>query len=306
MASNTKSHSKVYIYCRISSVGQDKGVSLEAQESALKSIANQLNWKIAHIQKVTSSAYKQNADGLDFYADLHNKKILIYSVDRFSRDVELGSELAKELLENNNTLYFFKEQFYLDKYEPEANKWKKFVHALTISENESKLISERVIMGKRKARELGRFNGGKTPFGFKKIKTIEEGYNKLVLDDTVEPIIKLIVACRTTHVKIETLNSLIKECGGLTEGEHKLVLDGGYSNRVEYFLSYGTIQDILNEYSIAGRKWTSSLVKTIYEKFCDKVSIEITKNKDIVNFIKPETEDIEFINKLLGEEAFFE
>jgi DNA invertase Pin-like site-specific DNA recombinase len=279
-----------YIYCRISSVGQENGVSLDAQEQKLISICKELKWHVLHTQKIISSAYKKEPKGFEYYYNLKNKKILIYSVDRFSRDVMIGLETAKELIENKNTLYFVKEHLKLDDFNIE--KWTRFKEHLSFAQQESELISERVTLGKRKAMEQGRFVGGRTPFGYKKIKMVSDGFNKLIPDVSVKPIIDFIIACRTKYTTVNELNQLLSECGANNFGKHKLILEDGNAKFIEVHLEYDIITHILNEYSIANRNWTQYIVKNIYNKFVDKNIFDV--------------ENIEELNKQFSEELYFD
>ena len=295
----------VYIYCRISSSAQDQGVSLETQESSLTTLCKQLGWKITNVQKVVSSAYKKISDGLDKYKELSNKKILIFSVDRFSRNVEQGKEFIKKLIDNKNTIYFLKEKLSINNYN--SDKWNKFIECLVLAENESRLLGERVMLGKRKAREMGRFCGGRTPYGYKKIKTVQDGYSRLVPDVSVEAIIKFIIGARTPGLKISTLNKLLSDCGANVEGEERLIFEYGSEFKIDDGLSYGTIANILNDYKISGKKWNTTVVKNIYTRFNEFIKVSIIPDIDIVQANFPNGQiDLENLNKKLTEEKFFD
>ena len=286
----------VYIYCRISSIKQTDGVSLETQESELTTISKKFNWKIQHVQKVVSSAYNTVPDGFDMYTSLHNKKILVYSVDRFSRSVENGSEMAKELIENNNTIFFWKEKLKIDSCDINNDKWKIFVKCLEQSENESKMISDRVKAGKRKAMEQGRFCGGPTPFGYKKIKLIQDGYFKLVPDETTYPIINFIIACKTINTKKNKINELLGLCGVDVKGKNALNFLDDETDIITCPFDFSEIVDVLNEYNVNGRKWNYSIVKSIYFKFDNEEYKNRNYKKDEVNIINEKLDAITFFN----------
>jgi DNA invertase Pin-like site-specific DNA recombinase len=91
-----------YIYCRVSSVRQIDGVSMEVQEDVLTKTVKTLGLNVLHIQKVISSAYTSVPKEFEMYYKLSNKKLFVYSVDRYSRNVEYGLESARKLIKNGN------------------------------------------------------------------------------------------------------------------------------------------------------------------------------------------------------------
>lgn len=277
-----------YIYCRVSSVRQIDGVSMEVQEDVLTKTVKTLGLNVLHIQKVISSAYTSIPKEFEMYYKISNKKLFVYSVDRYSRNVEYGLESARKLIKNGNTIYFYKERMMLSKND-NADKWDKFTKHLKEAESESDKISERVRAGKRKALELGRFAGGNVPYGYKKIKTVSDGFNKLVQDDTKLNIINFIIACRTPDTSENKLNKLLELCGVNVKAD-RLVIVNGDTTKIESHLEFSTIADILNDYEVDKKKWSYNTVKYIYNNFKD-----IKDNKD---------NTIEFINQKFDEIVF--
>jgi len=145
-----------YAFCRVSTSSQSNGVSLSLQEKEINRVAKELNWNISKCEKVTGSAYKK--DPFDFaYSRLKNKKLLFYSVDRFSRNVLHATAMVDTLLLNKNVLYFIKEKLKVDtRNSPESTR---LFNYIMLAENESKLISDRVSASKQYIKEQGIYNG---------------------------------------------------------------------------------------------------------------------------------------------------
>jgi DNA invertase Pin-like site-specific DNA recombinase len=129
---------EVIIYCRISTPSQ----SSEAQEFACKEYCNYNNLNIVKIIHEVGSAYKNIK--LKKLEDLINnnkdKIILIYSIDRFSRNLNKCNELLELIEKNNLILKSAREEVDLTTPLGRHN----FRNYVSQAQFESEMISERI------------------------------------------------------------------------------------------------------------------------------------------------------------------
>lgn len=133
-----KTINEVIIYCRISTPSQ----SSEAQEFACKEYCNYHNLNIVKIIHEVGSAYKN----IKLYKleDLINnnkdKILLIYSIDRFSRNLNKCNELLESIEKNNLILKSAREEVDLTTPLGRHN----FRNYVSQAQFESEMISERI------------------------------------------------------------------------------------------------------------------------------------------------------------------
>ena len=247
-----------YVFCRVSS---GRGCSLAYQEAEIKKFTNANNWNIKETIKHVGSAFADVPKPLQALVNLKRKKIVFYCVDRFSRNYLAGMELAKSILKNRNVLYFTVEK--LEVSENEGQHWEQFLSHLKYAEMESRKISQRINDSRHFLESRGYFTGSVAPFGYKKIKLLD-GHSKLVSDAASEKILQFINECKSPGTSIKRINKTLYECGGDTHS-NPIILDE-QSNKLKTDLRYENIAELLEEYKIDGRPWTTSKVSRIYKK----------------------------------------
>ncbi len=275
-----------YGFCRVS-VG--RGCSLDYQEIQIRKASEVPGTTIKEIIKYVGSAYKEVPDVLlQMSSTLSGRKIIFYCVDRFSRNYNHGTQLAKDFLKNQNELYFVVENLLVSK--TDNVEWDKFCKLLADAETESQKISRRVIDAKEYLTSQGYFMGSSAPFGYKKIK-LPNGYSKLEVDPSTDQIIQFINECRTPGVSIKRLNDTLASCNGDTKN-HPIVLDEN-TDVLETDLRFENIATLLNDYKINGMPWSATKVSRIYNLHKSNIKIrkltnntksrEQTKN----NYVRP-------------------
>jgi DNA invertase Pin-like site-specific DNA recombinase len=289
-----------YLYCRVSTSGQQYGVSLNLQESHMTKLAHRLNWNVKSIEKVVGSAYKQEPHAMQKYRQLKNKKLIFYSVDRFSRNYKLGKATMLHMINNGNVVYFSKSKLKVDGNN--AKNYNTFLKYLEHAQKESDGISERVKSAKSYARAQGMFLGGKLPYGYNKYTV--DGSVYLEKNNEQMKIVKFIVECKTCGTTCEQLNNTLSECGVDTQ-RYALILDTG--NRDQFSktvlstdLSYDTIANILNSYKLGDNVWKSPAIYSIYTKH---KNVCFT-NSDIDGSAMSDV-DVDDLTRIISEDLYF-
>lgn len=246
-----------YAFCRVSS--DQGGCSLDYQEQAIKELAINKKINIKETIKYSGSAYNSIPEPLIRLAELKNKTIIFYSVDRFSRNYNYGIMMAKRFVKNKNRLYFVVEKLLVEF--ADSHEWNNFNNYLHYAQAESEKISQRVTDAKRYLRSKGYFTEATAPFGYKKVK-LSNGRAKLLKDNDSNCIVNFIEECRTIGTKVRTLNETLHECGGDSK-ENPIILDDR-SKRISTVLKFDNIAELLNDYSIRGGPWYGAKVSKIY------------------------------------------
>jgi DNA invertase Pin-like site-specific DNA recombinase len=252
----------VYAYCRISTF-KPGSASLDAQEAEIKAVAEKLGWQIRGIDKEVLSGYSQESDRLKLYLKRRNAKILIYAVDRFSRNYETGKALAEKLLKCKHELFFVREK--LSVKEVGSPKWNIFMKYLEIAEMESKMISERTMSAKKYLKMQGYFTESKAPFGYKKRK-LTNGRSKLEVDPYADSVLKFIEDCKTEGISVRKLNDSLRNCDVDMSGDVIVLEDG--KKTLETGLRYENIAELLNDYDVNGGPYSANKVARIYKGNC--------------------------------------
>ncbi len=253
------------IYCRISSMAQKEGVSLAVQEQVCLDYCKKNGWQVIHIvREITSATDTKNQKLLlsiveSYGEDKIPRKLIVYNISRFSRNVSKGLELARKMRENNLHLVSSMEMIDVSTASGEFN----LTNLLNAAEFESKLIGKRVKDALEKLKKEGH-QLGRAPFG-SKVEKIEDK-RKFVVEEKEQGIIQFIVLCRTVGTTVDTLNeSLQKIC---SEEEYAPIKLSRKKLLVEE-LSYDNISELLNSYRIQNRAkpWTKNAVSRIYKRY---------------------------------------
>lgn len=177
----------VVIYARYSTHKQDDGMSIEGQLKECRKYANRNNHTIIHeyIDKAFSAKTDKRPQFQRMISDSSNRQfsaILVYQLDRFSRN-RYDSAIYKKELENNGVrLYSVQENI------AEGSSGiltESMIEAF--AEYFSVQLSEKVSRGMYLNAENCKYNGGSYPLGFR----IDEN-NHYQIDETTAPITKTI------------------------------------------------------------------------------------------------------------------
>jgi len=302
-----------YIYCRVSSILQLQGVSLDAQLNACSSTAAMNNLKeIVKIQEVCSARH-----GLPpLLSLLANKKkitLICYSIDRFSRNVELGMSLAKKMLENGCTLIFLREQLFLTG----TSNINKLRDGILAAQTESDAISSRIKMVRNEYKQQG-YHIGPVPYGYFSSPVEHTSFKRLEEDPYEQKVLEFIRLCSQKGPSVKDINQVLAELSPMAHSDplvfeaeetteieqevkgdeekkenrkrkshgrqgtrikkvkvkHAVVID-----RLERYMCVDDIAGFLNEYGISyrGRHWTRSIVSNIVKKIFHS---EVTEEKE--------------------------
>jgi DNA invertase Pin-like site-specific DNA recombinase len=232
-----------HIICRVSTKTQadENTVSLEAQEQALVSKAKEMGFQRILIYKHVGSAYKtlpvnlKNIKDKSIFFDI----IMVFRVDRLSRNIELFVKWADELAEKKVDIYTLTENIH---YLAKPYQFKQYV---VNAQNESKLISDRLKMSINYRRMRGDHFG---TLKFGKRKTIIQQINP----ETEEVINVSVIENNPEECEvINTINNLYNRSHRTTESSK--------------FLS---IANKLNSKNIKKRNrvWNASMVSYILKQ----------------------------------------
>lgn len=196
-------------YVRVSTSDQaENGLSLPLQREAITRYCQQNNLSCLRIyEDAGRSGATIERDGLQRClsdAKLRQfKKVIVWRLDRWSRDLYQGLWLSKELLVHGVEVVSISEPF--NGQDPLTKAMRAIVQ--TFAELERETIKSRLWSGRRKRLEQGRFAGGSIPFGYK----LDSRTGKLVIEpkaaETVRLIFKLRRQNKLTYTKLaEELN----------------------------------------------------------------------------------------------------
>ena len=253
-----KNMKNVIIYCRVSTPNQ----SLEAQEFACKEYCNNNNYNIINITHEVGSAYKNiklyKLEKLIKYNT--NKILLIYSIDRFSRNLTKCNELLELINQNNLILKSVKEE--IDLTTPLGRHT--FRNYVSQAQFESEIISERV----------------KNTINYKKMITPKYGYliknDKMIINKEEQSINKFILntynkslsSIQFTNQLFNLLNLLKKDKCDYINVEflnNDEIIDINKPIKITSCI----LSNILNEYNILYRHklWKNINICNIYNEF---------------------------------------
>jgi len=253
-----KNIQEVIIYCRVSTPTQ----SLEAQEFACKEYCNNNNYNIIKIIHEIGSAYKNIKlyKLEDLIKNNTNKILLIYSIDRFSRNLTKCNELLELIKQNNLILKSAKEEINLTT--PLGRHT--FRNYVSQAQFESEIISERI----------------KNTLNYKKINTPKYGYyiknDKMIINKEEQSINKFILntynqslsSIKFTNHLFHLLNLLKKDKSEYINVEflnNDKIIDINKPIKITSCI----LSNILNEYNILNRNkiWKDINIRNIYNEF---------------------------------------
>jgi DNA invertase Pin-like site-specific DNA recombinase len=161
-------NSKIHVYERVSSKGQNKPefgrVGLNTQNSTILDYASKNNLTIMSTVTEVGSAWSKDLPLLNKLAKVmkSGEPLVVYSVSRFSRNVEKANDIIGILHRKNCFVWSITDQ--ISSHDSE------FIVLLKSAENESKLLSTKMIEVNKRIRKQGGFIGSKSPFGYNIIR----------------------------------------------------------------------------------------------------------------------------------------
>ena len=180
---------RVGIYLRRSTDDEHQPYSIEAQDERLRSyVDSQPNWVIVlRFADDASGATTQRKDLQRALSAARNGLIdvlLVYRVDRLSRSLRDTVQLLEEL--DQAKVVFRSATEPIDTSTPMGRMLLQLLAMFAQFERDT--IIDRVIAGMERKAAKGLWMGGKRPFGYQ----VDKAANKLVIDETEAPIIRLI------------------------------------------------------------------------------------------------------------------
>lgn len=243
-----KNINEVMIYCRVSTPNQ----SIEAQEFACKEYCNYNNLNIVKIIHEVGSAYKN----IKLYKleelikNNKNKILLIYSIDRFSRNLNKCNELLELIEKNNIILKSAREE--IDLTTPLGRHT--FRNYVSQAQFESEMISERI----------------KNTMNYKKNNIINNKINeenKLIIDFIINNFQQNINSKNMT-LKLYKLLKIFKKPKDYYTPIEFLSNNKLLKKNQNINITAGVLSHILNEYEllIDNKQWDENKIYNIYNK----------------------------------------
>jgi DNA invertase Pin-like site-specific DNA recombinase len=258
------------IYSRISttnkSVKTHSTTSLEVQSDLCKEYCDKNDYEVTNIVYEVSSSYNRCPPKLNYLIIPENtgKRIIIYAIDRFSRNTDYGLQLLKEA-KNFGIII----DFVSDGFTTENDR-----HILQIkgeilrAEHESRIIGVRIKDHNKIKRKQGWDFGGKARYGFK--FTFKNGIRKLIKNNKEQLVIKFIQYASTQNFSLRKLNKLLLQ---LQPNAIKITVydtNGNAITNTDKFdkQSNRDIASLLNSYGISNRDqyWTTSQIRRIIKQ----------------------------------------
>lgn len=155
--------STAYLFCRVSTQeqAQSTNISLEAQEAELRGAASTMPFQRVRVYSISQSAYRRIPTTLRRIGEaaLKGDAILVWRVDRLSRNIEEYMEWIRDLHNREVMLYSHQESITY------AGNKIAFLQALLDSQKEAHVLGERVKLANRRKRERGDEQVGGLPYG---------------------------------------------------------------------------------------------------------------------------------------------
>jgi len=254
------------IYVRVSTTEQD----IDAQKFSCEQycIQNKLNIKKIYSEKC--SAFKNNSQPelYKLISENQNCNLIIFSIDRLSRNIKIGNDLIKQIKNKNITLISVKENINLNTALGKHH----FRNYINAAQYESELISERV-KNSIKYRKANNIHIGQAPYGYEYKK------GKLIKNIKETAIIKFIVnnygknrsSASLTHDLYRLLTIMDRDASEFVQISFTLEDDQfeyqSYNANEKLKITSKMLSDILNDYNIKkrGTVWNQNKIYRIYK-----------------------------------------
>lgn len=261
------------IYCRVSSQMQNqynKSVSLQLQEQLCSKFAYSNKMRVKSIYKEVNSSFNKRPPILKNIIKKKNQNIIIMCIDRYSRSVKFGVQMALDSLNNNNKLIFIQEKLII-KSKSDINELKKI---LKYTEQESINIGNRIKKSRSFLIANNMYTGGYVPYGY------HVSNKKIVRNKNEQSIIEFIKVCMKKKITNTELNNHMSQITCITPYTPICCYDesGNVVSSITESLTNKEIVNLLNSYSVLkrGTTWNIRTLKTVINGY-NKVNIDSTK-----------------------------
>lgn len=207
-------------YVRVSTESQENNTSLDNQKKAIIDYCNLYNHKLLDIvEDIKSGANIEKRNLKTLLNRVNNNKeidgIIIFKLDRLSRNLREALEEIELLNKNNKTLISISEQ-----YDFSSSQGKLMLSMLlSFSEYERSIIKDRLLSGKKNIKEKKGYTGGAIKLG-KKIgtKVIDNKEIKVLVDNDKEiEIIQIIKNHRRSGKSLYAIAKYLNDNGYKTK-----------------------------------------------------------------------------------------
>jgi len=218
---------KAIIYARVSSKEQEEtGYSLESQIKLLKDYAEQKNFELKEIYRVTESASgkqirKTFMEMIDFVIKENVSVILCEKIDRLTRNLKDASTANDWILDGQNReIHFVKENFIVSK-NTKAHENLVWDMKVAVARFYTNNLSEEVKKGQKEKISQG-WLPTKPPLGYKTIG--DKGHKIHIIDENISPYIKKMFELYATgNYSTVSLRDKMYELGLRSRGGFKVV-----------------------------------------------------------------------------------
>ena len=268
-------------YVRVSLKKQVDGYSLDAQEERIREYAAQRNYEVAQIYYDKGESGKDIENRTGFKQMLHDirhsddiKYVIVFKLSRFGRSTIDILTSIKELQRYGVELYTVDEGI-----DTGTQQGKIMVFLLgVLAEIERENILAQTMAGRNKKAELGGWNGGFAPYGYKLIKSLE--------GTTLE-----VIESRARQVRL-IFDLFVNQ--GL-----------GYMPIVQYMNSHGEIRERNeNDHNRQYDDWTNDQVKKILGNPLYTGRIAYGRTKSVLDKKKNKYVRIQTDDYILSEQVF--
>jgi DNA invertase Pin-like site-specific DNA recombinase len=257
------------IYTRISSANQssfnNRYTSIQTQQIECENYCNRQNFVVNQVYSEVKSGrnIKNQRELMEIFNTFNNINLVVYNVDRFTRDCINGIKYIYIAKKKNITIHFVENELKNTNIHDLHKIRTKLSHAVY----ESDILSNRIRRNNKTLLRNG-WKFGIPKFGFK--TRFINGIRKTVKSSTEQNIINFIITARTA-MKCSKLNMILKKI--LPQEKNAIVfLDNDYKIIRSFdrpnTLSFGEIAELLNEYNITNRyhkQWTAGSVNRIFK-----------------------------------------
>lgn len=264
-ASNVPDFTKnTIIYCRVSTQGQE----LDAQIAACQDYCIRNGYYIVEIITEKGSAFTGNQPNLTkILTTKKNINLLVYSIDRFSRNIQSCDTFITLIERNNINLKCVKENINLSTALGKHN----FRHVVSLAQYESELIGERIKNNIRYKRQ-NNLHIGQAPYGFtlnKETKKLERNVEEQYVVAFVRSFLN---KSMTVHDANGRLYGLLRQLNRTNDYAPIEVSDDDdqytyykYKDNDRVHMSTKIISEIFNDYGILrrGKAWNRVSLKKI-------------------------------------------
>lgn len=264
---------RTFVYCRVSTQSQNDKyrVSFETQKDAIREFTNERGLRIFREESEVGSAYGKKDAKRNLWktiVDLKNCVFIVYDATRFSRNVEGAKKIFSLFAKNNVTVIFVKSSAAGEHIiVPPGGDTLVALTDVTIAQNQSKLLGEKIRRTNELKRKKGYFVGGAAPYGWKKIV---KGDGKVLASSEYElKVQKFISYCLKKGIHVTTLNKLMR---AISENFDIPISCYDKNNilihQMSEILTFQEIADLLNDYGVTkrGKQWSASMAKTGIKK----------------------------------------